>query len=129
MADILILPPSIARRQRRLRLAGWLVLALGVGGAWLLYWLRTRAPDVLDDPSMSGFDRAQTRQMGELYGTMGLLTKQFLDAIRQPGTQSQILAAAAILVALGCFHFARLLGREEEPDTEAAPEGRSEAED
>ena len=108
VADMTSLPNPSIRRSRRLRIAGVLVLLLGISGAGLVYWLGTRSPDMMDDPSMAGFNNAQRRQMGQLYGEMGLMIDQFSDDLKQPGTQAGIIVVVSVLVASGCFHFARL---------------------
>lgn len=100
---------SFRQRARRLRMIGIIVLVLGIGGAGALYWLRTRSPDLSDDLSMAGFNRAETRQMGQLYGKQGLLIEQWSDDLKQPGTQAAIIAGFSVLVFAGCFYFARLL--------------------
>ena len=107
------LPSS--KRGARLRIIGIIVLVLGLGGAGLVYWLGTRSPDVSDDLSMVGYNKAQTRQMEQLYGKSGLLIEEWLDDLKQPGTQAAIIAAVSIVVAAGCFYFARLLGHDNEP--------------
>ncbi len=106
---------SSKRRARRLRTIGLIVLVLGLGGAGLVYWLGTRSPDVMDDLSMVGFNKARTRQMGMLYGKMGPAVEQFFDELKQPGTQAEIIVAVTILIAAGCFYFARLLDHDDEP--------------
>ena len=108
-------PHSSSRRSARLRMAGIIVLVLGLGSAGLVYWLGTRSPDVMDDLSMVGFNKAQTRQMGMLYGKMGPVIKEWFDDLKQPGTQAEIIVAVSILIAAGCFYFARLLGHDDEP--------------
>ena len=90
---------SSKRRARRLRTIGLIVLVLGLGGAGLVYWLGTRSPDVMDDLSMVGFNKARTRQMGMLYGKMGPAVEQFFDELKQPGTQAEIIVAVTILIA------------------------------
>lgn len=102
------------RRARRLRLIGVAVLALGIVGAGILYWLRTRSPDLSDDPSMQGFNRAEQRQMGQLYGKQGLLIEQWSDDLKQPGTQAVIITVFSTLITAGCFYFARLLDCDDE---------------
>lgn len=92
---------------------GVIVLALGIGGAGVLYWLRTRSPDFSDDLSMLGFNRAETRQMGQLYGKSGLLIEQWSEDLKQPGTQAVIIVVFSTLVTAGCFYFARLLDDDE----------------
>jgi hypothetical protein len=104
---------SHKRRARRLRMIGIIVLALGISGAGILYWLRTRSPDLSDDPSMLGFNRAETRQMGQLYGKQGLLIEQWSEDLKQPGTQAVIIVVFSTLITTGCFYFARLLDDDE----------------
>ena len=108
-------PDSYSKRAARLRLIGVIVLVLGIGGAGLVYWLGTRAPDVTDDLSMVGYNKAQMRQMGMLYGKMGPVIEEWFDDLKQPGTQAEIIVAISILAAAGCFYFARLLGHGNEP--------------
>jgi hypothetical protein len=105
---------SFKRRARRLRQIGIIVLTLGIGGAGILYWLRTRSPDVSGKLSMQGFNRAEQRQMGQLYGKQGLLIEQWSDDLKQPGTQAAIIGGFSILVFSGCFYFARLLEFDDE---------------
>jgi hypothetical protein len=57
---------------------------------------------------MVGYNRAESRQMGMLYGKMGLLIEDWTNDLKQPGTQATLIASASILIALGCFYFARL---------------------
>jgi hypothetical protein len=103
------------RRARRLRMIGWMVLALGLSGAGLIYWLGTRSPDVSGDLSMVGYNRARSRQMGMLYGKMGPLIEEWSDDLKQPATQAEIIFALSVLTTAGCFYFARLLEQDDEP--------------
>jgi peptidoglycan/LPS O-acetylase OafA/YrhL len=103
------LDSSSKRRARWLKMIGVIVLLLGISSAGLVYWMGTRSPDVSDDLSMLGYNRAQTRQMGMLYGKMGLLIEDWSNDLKQPGTQAILIASASILITLGCFYFARLL--------------------
>jgi len=93
---------------------GILVLVLGLAGAGVVYWLGTRSPDVSDDLSMLGYNKARTRQMEQLYGKQGLLIEEWMEDLKQPGTQAVIIAAVSALIAAGCFYFARLLDNDEE---------------
>jgi len=93
---------------------GVTVLVLGIAGAGILYWLRTRSPDVSGDLSMQGFNRAEQRQMGQLYGKQGLLIEQWSDDLKQPGTQAIIIIILSTAIAAGCFYFARLLDYDDE---------------
>src|ERR1035438_8606091 len=84
-------PGSSSRRSARLRMAGVIVLVLGIAGAGVVYWLGTRSPDASDDLSMVGYNRAETRQMGLLYGKQGLLIEEWSEDLKQPGTQAIII--------------------------------------
>ena len=57
---------------------------------------------------MVGFNKAESRQMGMLYGKMGLLIEDWINELKRPGTQATLIASASILIAFGCFYFARL---------------------
>ena len=108
-------PDSSSKRAARLRMIGVIVLLLGIGGAGLVYWLGTRSPNVMDDLSMVGFNKARTRQMGMLYGKMGPVIEEWFDDLKQPGTQAEIIVVVSTLIAAGCFYFARLLDHDDEP--------------
>ena len=108
-------PQSCSKRAARLRIIGVIVLVLGLGSAGVVYWLGTRSPDVSDDLSMVGYNKAQTRQMGMLYGKMGPVIEEWFDDLKQPGTQAEIIVVVSILAAVGCFYFARLMGHDDEP--------------
>jgi hypothetical protein len=53
--------------------------------------------------------------MAMLYGKMGPVIEEWFDDLKQPGTQAEIIVAISILVATGCFYFARLSGHDNEP--------------
>jgi hypothetical protein len=111
--DTIPQPSVIARRRvRRYRLAGGLCVLLGLIGAGVVYWLGSRAADLSDDPAMVGFNRAEQRQLGILYGSQGALIEDLTNSLKQPGTQALIILAAAGAIAAGCFYFARILAEE-----------------
>jgi hypothetical protein len=87
---------------------GAIALVLGLSSAGLVYWLGTRSPNLNDDLSMAGFNRAEQRQMGQLYGKMGLLIEEWFDDLKQPGTQATLIVLVTAFIAAGCFYFARL---------------------
>jgi hypothetical protein len=78
----------------------------------MVYW--TRSPDLSDDPSMLGFNKREERQMGLLYGKMGTLIMDWSEDLKQPGTQATLIAGFSLVVAAGCFYFARLLTDDDE---------------
>lgn len=100
---------SSKRRARKLRVIGIVVLSLGIAGAGVVYWIGMRSPDVSGDLSMSGYGKPEERQMEMLYGKSGELIEDWSNDLKQPDTQAIIIAGAAIVIAAGCFYFARLL--------------------
>lgn len=94
--------------SKRLRRIGAAVLVLGFAVAGAVYGIRTRAGEPTEDELLAGNARAESRQMGVLYGKMGLLTQELSEDLKRPGTQALIIAAATIVIAAGCFYFARL---------------------
>ena len=108
-------PDSALRKRARLRIIGVIVLMMGIGSACLVYWMGTRSGDLTDDPSMVGYNKAESRQMGILYGKMGLMIDDLFDDLKHPGTQATLIVAVASLVAFGCFYFARSLDNDREP--------------
>ena len=111
---------SSRRRARRLRIFGAGAAILGVATAGLVYWLGTRDADLNDDASMQGFNRAEKRQMGQLYGKLGLLIDEWSEDLKRPGTQAVLILVGSALIVAGCFYFARLL----EVDDESANGGK-----
>ena len=95
---------------------GIIVLVLGIGGAGVVYWLGTRSPDVMDDLSMVGYNKAQTRQMGMLYGKMGPVIEEWFDDLKQPGTQAEIIVVISGLIAAGCFYFSPWMDNDDKTD-------------
>lgn len=102
------------RRAKQLRTIGAVVLALGIVAAGLVYWIGTRnaAPD---DISMLGFNRAEQRQMGLLYGKSGQMMDDWVDDLKQPGTQAILILIFSAVVFAGCRYFAKLVEIDDEP--------------
>ena len=109
-------PAARRRRARRFRVAGMLVLLLGLGGAGVVYWRGTRAGEAPVDDSLIGYSKIETRQMEIMYGKQGLLLEDLKEDLRQPGNQAFLLAAAAAALAGGCFYLARLWAEDGGPE-------------
>ena len=92
------------------------MLLLGFGGAGTVYILGTRSVDLSDDLSMVSYDKAQSRQMEILYGKSGGLIEDWSNDLKQPNTQAFIIASVSVIIASGCFYFARLAGNEDKTD-------------
>jgi hypothetical protein len=109
-------PVPASRRSARLRLIGIIVLLAGVIGAGTVYWLGNRSPDINDDLSMVGYNRAQRRQMGQLYGKMGTFIEDWSEDLKQPDTQAILIVGFSAIAAYGCFFFARLSRYDDKTD-------------
>jgi hypothetical protein len=118
-------PPSAARQSvRRLKTAGIVVLLLGLTAAALVYWLGTRDRDLSGDLSMQDYNKAEQRQMALLYGKSGLMMNDWLNDLKQPGTQAWLILATAGILTAGCFYFAWLVDEGDEPsDEKGSPHG------
>lgn len=109
--------PDSARRQRaRLKTIGAILLLLGIGSACMVYWMGTRSASLADDPSMAGFNKADSRQMEVLYGQLGIMIQDLLDDLKRPRVQAAIIVVVAALAASGCFYFARVPDKADEPE-------------
>ncbi len=113
-------PDSHARRLRRLRTLGVLILLLGLGGAGVVYWTGTPPEDLSADPATARSYKTESRDIEINFGKMGLLMNDWQNDLKYPGTQAVIIVAASGLLASGCFFFAHLLDRDGEPDDPAA---------
>ena len=100
-----------APQGRWLRMTAAVVLLLGIFGAELMYWLRTRSVNSPDLLPMAGEDKSATRQAEVIMGQQAVLMDEWGRALQRPGTQAVIIVVTAVLVAGGCFYFARLLDR------------------
>ena len=100
-------PGAASRTEARLRLAGMVILVLGLTAAGIVYWLGTRSAALADDPSMLGFNQSEKRQMAMLYGKQGALIEDLANGLKQPGTQAFLIAGGSVILAVGCFYFAR----------------------
>jgi hypothetical protein len=105
-------------RARRLRIIAAIVLVLGIFGADGVYWLGTRSPQASDDPVLMGNEKAQMRKEQILYGNQSLWIDNWVDHLKQPGTQAVIVIVTAALVSGVCFYFAHLLHHAEEATDE-----------
>lgn len=104
----------------RLKWTGWVVLALGILSAALVYGIGSRAEGMNNDPSMLRFNDATQRQMGNLYGNSGVMMDEWTEDLKQPGTQAILILIVSGLISGGCFYFARQLALDEEPPSPQA---------
>jgi hypothetical protein len=119
-------PPAVVlRRARRYRIAAVIIFLAGVVVAGVVYWIGSREKDYSDDPEMLGFNRAEQRQMGILYGKQGQLVDDFSNSLKQPGTQAVLVVIAAAVAALGCYQYSRMLEWEAAEKEQADAETKS----
>jgi len=97
-------------------MTGVVVLLAGIASAGFVYWQGTRGPDLRDNLSMVGYNRAARRQMGQLYGKMGTFIEDWSEDLKQPGKQAALIICGSFVVAVGCFYLARLTDSEERTD-------------
>jgi len=99
-------------RRSRYKKIGIAVLVVGVVGALVLYLVRTRMAESADS-TMTQYDsateRAESRQMGALYGKSGQQMEGLIDDLKYPGPQSFVIGLVAFLIAMGFFTAARPL--------------------
>jgi hypothetical protein len=106
---------SALKRSDRLRTIGWLVLAFGLAGAAVLYWVETRTADpLLDDLTALGYSRSLQHGMGVMMGQSGVILTQWQQDLTSPIGQAAIAAICAALVAGYFFRVAWVIDAEEE---------------
>ena len=100
---------SSIQPSRRLRIVGILVLAIGVVGAGLFYWIQVRSAAPSMDELFPGYSRNRSRQLGILMGSMTVTLVGVVDALKDPFTESVIIVAASACVALIFFRLASVM--------------------
>lgn len=112
-------PDSSGKRRGRLRMAGVLILLLGLGGAGAVYWTGTPPEDWSSDPATARAYKTEARNIEINFGKAGLMMNDFMAELDRPGVQAGAIAALSILAASGCFWFAHWLERGDETDDPA----------
>ena len=100
--------------KARLRLAGIIILSVGLISAGLLYWLRTENTNL--DQIRESQAHAESRQMQLLYGRSGGFAADLSNLFRQPGPQALLIIAISVVIAGGCFYLGQPI-REDTDDT------------
>jgi hypothetical protein len=103
------------KRSDRLRAIGWFVLACGLAGAALLYWVEARTADpVIDDVTALGYRRSMQHGMGVMMGQFGIVLTGWQESLTSPIGQALMAAICAALVAGYFFRVAWVLDAEQE---------------
>jgi hypothetical protein len=95
------------RESARLRLAGKVVLAAGLLGSPVFYWVQTRLAEPSIEDLIPGSREATAREIGRLMGTFGMLLMQWAEALERPGSEAAIMAGVAVVIAVALFRAAR----------------------
>jgi hypothetical protein len=105
---------SALKRSDRLRVIGWIVLASGVAGAAMLYWIQTRSADLaLNDMTALGYTRSLRHGMGVMMGPFGLMLTEWQEGVMSPIGQALVIATCAALAAGYFFRVAWVLDADE----------------
>ena len=106
---------SALKRSARLRAIGWVVLASGLAGAAVVYWIKARTADpVLDDTTALGYTRSLRHGMGVMMGPFGLMLTEWQEGLMSPIGEALIIAICAALLAGYFFRVAWVLDAEDE---------------
>jgi hypothetical protein len=106
---------SALKRSARLRAIGWFVLASGLVGAAVFYWIKARTADpVVDDTTALGYTRSLQHGMGVMMGPFGAILTEWEQSLMSPIGQALMIAICVVLVAGYFFRVAWVLDAEEE---------------
>ncbi len=106
---------STLKRSDRLRVIGWLVLACGLLGAAVFYWLAARAAaPVLDDTTALGYRRSLQHQMGVVMGQFGEMMTDWQTFLTSPAGGALLIVVFAALLAGYFFRVAWVIDQEEQ---------------
>jgi hypothetical protein len=108
--------PAARRAGTTLRIIGAVILALGLGGAGLVYWLSAPPDDLSDEVLRASNSKRVQRAIEVNVGKMGVVMDGLAEDLEDPATKAIVIAVAAILLASGCFYFAHLQARGVELD-------------
>ena len=93
------------------RIAGVVVLIIGLAIAGLVYGLSTR-PDSPDELSTPDNNKRAARDVATNFGQWGAFSYNLSQALHDPATQAAIIAIGSILVGGACFYIAHLNSRD-----------------
>ena len=102
-------------RSDRLRAIGWCVLAVGLTGAAVFYWVQSHSADrALDDMTALGYAKSLQHGVGVMMGPSGAVLTDLQQNLTSPLGESFMIALGAALAAGYFFRVAWVLDAEKE---------------
>jgi len=92
----------------------------GVAGAFVYDRVQARSAGPTMDDLMPGYSQARARQVGILIGSLGVTLLGWLDALKEPRLQAELMAGASVGVGVVCFRLASLVDAHERETRERA---------
>ncbi len=103
-----LIPPADSRRiARQLRASGRIVLIVSLFVAGLIAWREWRRAEPAPDELIAGYDAAERRQVGEMYGLFARDVWDTWSEVRRPYPAAAIIATTGAMVFWGFNRLAR----------------------
>src|SRR4051794_38279263 len=102
------------KRSDRLRATGWCVLAAGVAGAAVFFWVQSHSADrALDDTTALGYARSLQHGVGVMMGPSGAILTDLQQNLTSPLGQALAIAFGTALAAGYFFRVAWVVDAED----------------
>lgn len=104
-------PASAPNLAGKFRIAGIVILVIGLASAGLVYW-RSAPPDSPDELNTPYNNKRAARDVANNFGQWGAFSYTLNQDLQNPAIQAAIIAVASLLLSSGCFYIARLHARD-----------------
>ena len=103
-----LIPPADPRRiARQLRVTGRIVLTISLFVAGRMAWTEWRRTEPAPEELIPGYDAAERRQVGEMYGLFARDVWDVWSDVRRPYPAAAIITTSGVLVLWGFNRLAR----------------------
>lgn len=103
-----LIPPADPRRiARQLRVTGRVVLIISLLVAGRIAWTEWRRTQPTLEELIPGYDAAERRQVGEMYGLFARDAWDTWSDVRRPYSAAAIIATSGVLILCGFNRLAR----------------------
>ena len=103
-----LIPPADPRRiARQLRVTGRIVFIISLFAAGRIAWTEWRRTEPAPEELIAGYDAAERRQVGEMYGLFARDVFGAWSDVRRPYPAAAIIATSGVLVLWGFNRLAR----------------------